>query len=193
MLQYMQYGDGRRCRPWHREREGSGNHYFRYLCMRKIHMKKFYYLILLILPLLAGGCSAYKEISVSDIRLHEFTADSAGRVLLGIGFTVNNPTSKRFTLLKADIAAFIKETPLAKGSLEAPVEIPAHGNYGLTGNYAIEIDNPLLLLSAGAGLKNGNGKSGLNNITLDINATIKQGGLKKNFKYRKIPLSGLLN
>ena len=87
----------------------------------------------------------------------------------------------------------LQETPLAKGSLEAPVEIPAHGNYGLTGNYAIEIDNPLLLLSAGAGLKNGNGKSGLNNITLDINATIKQGGLKKNFKYRKIPLSGLLN
>lgn len=156
-------------------------------------MKKFYYLILLILPLLAGGCSAYKEISVSDIRLHEFTADSAGRVLLGIGFTVNNPTSKRFTLLKADIAAFVKETPLAKGSLEAPVEIPAHGNYGLIGNYVIEIDNPLLLLSAGAGLKNGNGKSGLDNITLDINATIKQGGLKKNFKYRKIPLSGLLN
>ena len=112
-------------------------------------MKNSYpFIFVLTLLLLTGGCSAYKNISVSDVRLREFTADSAGRILLNIGFTVNNPTKKAITLTKADISAFMKQVPLANGVLAKPVEIPSGGIYTLSGKYAVELDNPLLLLTA---------------------------------------------
>ena len=142
-------------------------------------MKNSYpFIFVLTLLFLTGGCSAYKNISVSDVRLHEFTADSAGRILLDIGFTVNNPTKKAITLTKADI--------------REPVEIPSGGIYTLSGKYAVELDNPLLLLTAGLNFNSKETKSQIDNITLDIEASVKQGSLKKKFKYRNIPLSNLI-
>lgn len=156
-------------------------------------MKKIYPLIFaLALLFLTGGCTAYKNISVSNVRLHEFTADSAGRILLDIGFTVNNPTKKAITLTKADISAFIKEIPLANGVLTEPVEIPSGGIYTLSGKYAVKLDNPLLLLSAGLNFNSKEMKSQIDNVTINIEAAIRQGGLKKKFKYRNIPLSDLI-
>lgn len=156
-------------------------------------MKNSYpFIFVLTLLLLTGGCSAYKNISVSDVRLHEFTADSAGRILLNIGFTVNNPTKKAITLTKADISAFMKQVPLANGVLAEPVEIPSGGIYTLSGKYAVELDNPLLLLTAGLNFNSKETKSQIDNITLDIEAAVKQGSLKKKFKYRNIPLSNLI-
>lgn len=155
-------------------------------------MKNSYpFIFVLTLLLLTGGCSAYKNISVSDVRLHEFTADSAGRILLNIGFTVNNPTKKAITLTKADISAFMKQVPLANGVLAEPVEIPSGGIYTLSGKYAVELDNPLLL-TAGLNFNSKETKSQIDNITLDIEAAVKQGSLKKKFKYRNIPLSNLI-
>lgn len=157
-------------------------------------MKRFFTFILPLLLLLPGGCSSYKDISVSKLQLQEFKADLSGKLSLKVSFSAYNPTSKKITLQKADITAFTNGSKLANGELKAPVEIPANGSYTLTGEYIVQVDNPLLLLSAGAALnlQNKNARAAAQNILLNIDSTIKIGSMKKNFKYRNFPLQELL-
>lgn len=149
-------------------------------------MRKFI-IILLVCTLFAGGCAKYNKVEIQEISVKNFSADIPKATLsFTLNTQINNPNKKKIEILAsngevfkdgvhfADIFITEKYTVI-KGESTIPLKIN------------VKATDPLALLAIGFDYKN----IKLSDFTINFEATIKSGIIKKTFKFNDIPLNEL--
>ena len=145
-------------------------------------------LYLLMIGILFAGCAQYKEIEIEDVRISKVNMHSAKEIDLQFSVEVENPSGTPFKLQSIDGVLYRNGAEFAKLILLEEVTAPARFTGDVEANCRLALSNPMAALALGLNM------ASLNNdtFTVDFVATVKGGALKKNFRYKDVPLSQII-
>lgn len=87
-------------------------------------------LFLLLIPLLLGSCSPWKDVSVSDPQLKELQwsteKEDTRTVDIRVLATVENPNNSSFRIVSSDLDLFLEEKKVGNAELKEKVKIPGN-------------------------------------------------------------------
>jgi LEA14-like dessication related protein len=150
-------------------------------------MKKFF-LFLLLSTLLLQGCSSYRQISVDDVEIGKVKITALTRAQVQTTLKINNPTRSTFRITALEGTVKNKDVEFARISLPQEFSVPPGTPATVETMLAVEVSDPLSLLSSGLSLKSLKAE----NFTIDAAVQIKKGGVSKWLRMKDVPLKQLL-
>ena len=145
-------------------------------------------LYLLMVGILFAGCAQYKKIEIEDVRISKVNMHSAKEIDLQFSVEVENPSGTPFKLQSIDGVLYRNGAEFANLILLEEVTAPARFTGAVEANCRLALSNPMAALALGLNM------ASLNNdtFTVDFVATVRGGALKKNFRYKDVPLSQII-
>ena len=150
-------------------------------------MKKFF-LLLIFSTLLLQGCSKYRQISLSDVEIGKVKITALTGAQIQTTLKINNPTKSSFRVVSMEGTVKNNGVEFARITLPQEFEVPPGEPAVIKTSLAVEVSDPLALLSSG--LKLSSFKSG--NFIIDADVQIKKGIISKHLKIKDTPLKQLL-
>ncbi len=150
-------------------------------------MKKFF-LFLLFSTLLLQGCSNYRQISLNDVEIGKVKITALTGAQIQTTLKINNPTKSTFRIVSMEGTVKKNGVEFARITLPQEFEVPPGKPATIKTSLAVEVSDPLALLSSG--IKLSSFRSG--NYTIDADVQIKKGIISKHLKIKEIPLKQLL-
>lgn len=146
-------------------------------------MRKFI-IILLISTLCIGGCSKFKKVEISNISVKDLSIDlPKGTVLFTLYTELDNPNRRKFKIANAAGEIYQQGIHFASISTTEQYTIEKGAN-AIPIKLQLKITDPLSLISVGFNFKNLQKM----NLTVNFEATISSGPIKRTLKYSNIPL-----
>ncbi len=146
-------------------------------------------LILCILAILmAAGCSRFRDIAIENITVSQFNMTSLSSARIKIRATLNNPTGGRIRLTQMNGALRLKDKQIALFSMDSALVFDARSTSTNEGVVSMKISDMSVLFSGTIDLD----ETLLQQIRLDIDATVKSGGIKRTLHLSDIPAKELL-
>ncbi len=109
-------------------------------------MKKILLICSLIVTLFSCSTSGYEDISLSDVRVDNFSFQSSSQIQLILGMKVDNPTNKTISITDANLNVYQGESNIAVMQLDAPTVIAPKTNDYNTAVMQIQVKNILALI-----------------------------------------------
>lgn len=147
-------------------------------------MKKIIALLSLVLLLLTG-CSQYKNVDLNDIKVSKVKMISAQHIELQFKADVENPTRTEFEVTGIEGLLYRNGAEFANLQLIEPATVPANFSGDVLLKCKFSLSDPLAALALGLNIASLNS----DDFTADLTVSVKGGALKKNFKYRDMPMS----
>lgn len=149
-------------------------------------MRKFI-IILLVCTLFAGGCTKYKKVEINNITVEHFGVDiPKATISFILNIQIDNPNKKKIEILDAKGKIFKGGAHFADMFISEKYTI-SNGESTVPFKINIKVTDPLSLIAIGLDYKN----IKLSDFTINFEATIKSGIIKKTFKFNDIPLNEL--
>ena len=146
-------------------------------------------LILCILAILmAAGCSRFRDVALENIAVSQFNMTSLSSARIKISATLNNPTGGRIRLTQMNCALRLKDKQIALFSMDSAMVFDARSTSTNEGVVSMKINDMSVLFSGAVDLD----ETLLQQIRLDIDATVKSGGIKRTLHLSDIPAKELL-
>ncbi|MBP6868420.1 MAG: hypothetical protein KBC07_05450 [Bacteroidales bacterium] len=146
-------------------------------------------LILCILAILmAAGCSRFRDVALENIAVSQFNMTSLSSARIKISATLNNPTGGRIRLTQMNGALRLKDKQIALFSMDSALVFDARSTSTNEGVVSMKISDMSVLFSGTIDLD----ETLLQQIRLDIDATVKSGGIKRTLHLSDIPAKELL-
>ncbi|HNR28484.1 MAG TPA: hypothetical protein PKY83_06195 [Bacteroidales bacterium] len=147
-------------------------------------------LILCILAIMmAVGCSRYRDIAIENIAVRQFNMTSLSTARVKISATLNNPTGGKIRLTGMNGIIRLKDKRIAQFSMDSALVFSARGTSTNEGLLSLRINDMSVLFSGAVDLD----ETLLRQIRLDIDATVKSGGIKRKLQLNDIPAKNLLD
>ena len=144
-------------------------------------------IILLFVALCLGSCAKYQKVEINNISVADFSADlPKATISLTLNTELNNPNKRNIEITKAQGSIYKKGTHFADVNI-ADKYVITKGLNTIPFRINITVTDPIALLTLGFNYKN----LQKSDFTINFEATIKSGPLKKNFKFENIPFSEL--
>lgn len=146
-------------------------------------------LILCILAIMmAAGCSRFRDVALENIAVSQFNMTSLSSARIKISATLNNPTGGRIRLTQMNGALRLKDKQIALFSMDSALVFDARSTSTNEGVVSMKISDMSVLFSGTIDLD----ETLLQQIRLDIDATVKSGGIKRTLHLSDIPAKELL-
>lgn len=142
-----------------------------------------YFAVLLAAMLVACGCGKFNEIRITSARIVSLTPSGLRAVDAVLEAGVDNP-AMAFTVAYARGTVYYDGEPLLDYSAE-PVTVKRRSSGTYQVNARGTLANGVSVLQV-LGIA---GKLDVNRFTVDIDATLKAGGRKKDISLRRVPLA----
>ncbi|HKM31613.1 MAG: lipoprotein [Bacteroidales bacterium] len=146
--------------------------------------------ILYAVALLAlAGCSRYKDVSLDHIAIEQFNMTSLSTARVKIQATLNNPAGNKITVTELDGVLKIKEKTVAVFNLDSSLVFDAKSVSTREGTLQLKIQDMSVLFSGVIELD----ESLLDQLRLDIDASVKSRGVRRKLQLHDIPAKNFLN
>jgi len=137
---------------------------------------------------MAAGCSRFRDIAIENITVSQFNMTSLSSARIKIRATLNNPTGGRIRLTQMNGALRLKDKQIALFSMDSALVFDARSTSTNEGVVSMKISDMSVLFSGTIDLD----ETLLQQIRLDIDATVKSGGIKRTLHLSDIPAKELL-
>ncbi len=137
--------------------------------------------------LMAAGCSRYKDISIENVVVKQFNMTSLSTAKIKIEATVNNPTGSRLFLKEVNGVVRLDDKQVASFTMDTTLLFAPRGISSSEGSLRLKITNMMTLFSGSFDLD----ESVLERLKLDLNATVRSGGIKHHMKFMDIPAKNI--
>jgi len=138
--------------------------------------------------MMAAGCSRFRDIAIENITVSQFNMTSLSSARIKIRATLNNPTGGRIRLTQMNGALRLKDKQIALFSMDSALVFDARSTSTNEGVVSMKISDMSVLFSGTIDLD----ETLLQQIRLDIDATVKSGGIKRTLHLSDIPAKELL-
>jgi LEA14-like dessication related protein len=137
---------------------------------------------------MAAGCSRFRDVALENIAVSQFNMTSLSSARIKISATLNNPTGGRIRLTQMNGALRLKDKQIALFSMDSALVFDARSTSTNEGVVSMKISDMSVLFSGTIDLD----ETLLQQIRLDIDATVKSGGIKRTLHLSDIPAKELL-
>jgi len=149
-------------------------------------MKKIVLFVVLLFITLACS-SKYKDVSIEDARVDNFSFQSTSKIILTLGIKVNNPTNKKLTITNGTLDLFQQNRNLATLSVGDPTIIPPKSNEYSQLVLNVTVKDLMALIGI-----NPNDSNLLNQFDVEGFLKVKAGVASKKIKIERTKFSNLL-
>lgn len=137
--------------------------------------------------LLLDACAPFRHIEVKDFVVDNVMVQGQ-RILIDFSATVNNP-NRSFVIHSAGGDIHLGERPFAVAQLLQAIAVPARAQERCSGQLQLTIKDLFAALQLGLDYKSWDWDAFL----FSGGFQVKSAWMKKNFNYREVPLSQLMN
>ena len=134
------------------------------------------------------GCASYKDISIENIAINQFNMTSLSSARVRISATLNNPTGGKLRLNEMNGILRMKDKQIAEFSLDSAIVFTPRSLSTGEGTLSLKISDMSVLFSGTIDLD----ASLLEQIRMDIYATVNSRGIRHKLKLQDIPAKNLL-
>jgi len=138
--------------------------------------------------LMVTGCASYKDISIENIAINQFNMTSLSSARVRISATLNNPTGGKLRLNEMNGILRMKDKQIAEFSLDSAIVFTPRSLSTGEGTLSLKISDMSVLFSGTIDLD----ASLLEQIRMDIYATVNSRGIRHKLKLQDIPAKNLL-
>jgi len=138
--------------------------------------------------LMVTGCASYKDISIENISINQFNMTSLSSARVRISATLNNPTGGKLRLNEMNGILRMKDKQIAEFSLDSAIVFTPRSLSTGEGTLSLKISDMSVLFSGTIDLD----ASLLEQIRMDIYATVNSRGIRHKLKLQDIPAKNLL-
>lgn len=137
-----------------------------------------------------SSCAGYKQIRLEDVRLEKFRMSALTSADVTLEMAVNNPTKATFEIIGAegtiyrDGSEFARVSQVDDGEVMLPPGTPAKSSITLR----VWLTDPFSAVSGGFNPKQWKPE----NFKADAVVWVKKGKMKKQFKFKDMPVKDLL-
>ncbi len=150
-------------------------------------MKRLLYL-LLILIVVAPGCSKLGDINIQEIGIKSFRLINTSTANIEIEYKIENPSKRELILINGDGLLRKSGNNFARVYLIEADTVPPGTHSTNRALFRVEILDPLSLLAMGLNVSRWH----YNDFRIDVSADVKISGRgKKRIKFKDIPLENL--
>lgn len=149
---------------------------------------KRYFVLAIIAILFFAGCSQYKEIDISSMKIERVRMSSVKEVDLQLSVMVNNPSGKELVLSSVEGKLLRNGVSFADVELLEEAVVPARSNGEVEVKCRLVFADPMAALALGLNFASLN----KDDFTADMEAVVRSGALKKKFRYNGMTIARLL-
>ncbi len=138
--------------------------------------------------LLFAGCAKYNEVDINDVKIGKVKMVGAKDIDVQLKANIENPTGTEFKVVSIDGSVFRNGVDFVGLQLVEEATVPARSSGDVILKCRVTLKDKMSALALGLNLAYLNS----DDFTVDLNATVKGGMVKKRIRYKDVPVSQLL-